>query len=297
MTRRYLIRARAKINLGLTVIGGRPDGYHEIESIMQQISLHDTLLLEPLSGLGLDFRCSDPKLAGTENLVCQAASILKEQAGDYLPGVKISLYKNIPVEAGLAGGSSDAAAALLGLNKFWNLGLSKPELLELASRLGSDVPFCLQGGTALARGRGEELEQLPSLPFLWVILALPPKVKFLTAASYRSFDRRMLGKPELEPLTDAVRSNRKRDILDWLSGDFTNTLETADLPGSELVGNLKTRLQEYGLQPVFSGSGPTLFMMTEQYSLARSAGKIAEELGAIAYLCWTTGNNEEWFDV
>ncbi len=297
MARRYLIRARAKINLGLTVIGRRPDGYHEIESIMQQISLHDTLLLEPVSGLGLDFNCSDPTLAGSENLVYRAASILKEQAGNCLPGVKISLYKNIPVEAGLAGGSSDAAAALLGLNKFWNLGLSKLKLLELASQLGSDVPFCLQGGTALARGRGEELKQLPSLPFTWVILALPPKVKILTAASYRSFDRSMIGKPELESLIEAVRSGSKRDILSWLSGDFTNILETADLPGSELVGNLKIKLQEYGLQPVFSGSGPTLFMMTEEYSLARSAGKIAEELGATAYLCWTTGKNEEWFDV
>ncbi len=294
---RYLYRARAKINLGLTVIGQRPDRYHEIESVMQQISLNDSLLFESLPGGDFEFKCTDPDLEGSENLVCRAAAIIKKRTGKVLPGVRVTLYKNIPVEAGLAGGSSDAAATLLGLNKFWQLEMSKAELLELASRLGSDVPFCLQGGTALAHGRGEKLEHLPSLPFFWVILALLPTVRNSTAAAYSAFDRSLLGKPDLKPLADAVRRGSKAGIIGWLSGDFTNTLETANLAGSGLVRNLKMKLQEFGLQPVFTGSGPTLFMIIEDYYHARSVGRIVEELGGVSYLCWTTGRNEEWLHV
>ncbi len=297
MVGRLLCRARAKINLGLTVIGQRPDGYHEIESVMQQISLNDCLLFESLPGRNIVFECTDPELGGSANLVCQAAALIKERTGKVLPGVRITLYKNIPVEAGLAGGSSDAACTLLGLNEFWQLGFSCTELSEMASRLGSDVPFCLRGGTALARGRGEKLEHLPVLPFFWVVLALPRKVKISTAEAYSSFDRSLLGKPDLKPLVEAVRCSNRKNIVGWLSGGFTNTLETADLPGSDLVRSLKIMLRKNGLQPVFSGSGPTLFMMTENLSLARRIGRIVEDLGGVSYLCWTTGKSKEWFYV
>ncbi len=294
---RTLIRARAKVNLGLAVNGYRDDGYHEIATVMQQISLCDTLLFESMFAEGVSFSCTDPELTGEDNLAYRAALFLKENYGKVLPGVRITLYKNIPVAAGLAGGSSDAAAVLLGLNKYWQLALKRQELLDIALQLGSDVPFCLQGGTALATGRGEQLDQLPSIPFFWIILALPPNIKISTAGAYRSFDRRLLGTPNIEPLTDAIRAGSRKDILSWLGSGFTNVLETASQPGSVKVASLKHKLKQCGLQPVFSGSGPTLFMVIEDYIQARSAVQTVEELGANAYLCWTTGGSEEWLDV
>ena len=292
MSRTLVVKARAKINLGLSVLGSRPDGFHQLETVMQQISLHDTLLFEPYStGSTYNLCCSTPELDGPDNLVSKAADLLQGQVCAKLPGVRVTLYKNIPVEAGLAGGSSDAAAALVGLNKFWQLGLSNRILYELAGRLGSDVPFCLHGKTALARGRGEQLEPLPLLPFFWVVLALPRGVEFSTADAYRKFDRSQLGKPDLTPLVQAVKNRSRKDIAGWLKNSFTNTLETVSLPGSRVVKAFKEDLQQYGLNPVFSGSGPTLFMLTESYAAAGSMVRVIEELGGIPYLCWTSGEN------
>lgn len=260
---------------------------------MQQVSLADTLLFEPLPTGRWRFFCTDPALAGKDNLVYRAAAILEERAGKPLPGVRLTLYKNIPVEAGLAGGSSDAAAALVGLDRFWQLGLGNSELISIATRLGSDVPYCLQGGTVLARGRGERLERLPALPFFWVVLVLPQEAKISTAAAYAAFDRGLLGKPELQPLIDAIRLKRKDDIIEWLDRGFTNTLETANLQGTFRAGKLKRRLQALGLQPVFSGSGPAMFILIDNYSLAGSIARAVEEEGGRAYLCWTlTGGRE-----
>ncbi len=292
MSRTLVLKARAKINLGLSVIGPRADGFHQLETVMQQISLHDTLLFEPCTaGNTCTLLCSKPEIDGPGNLVSRAAELLKEQVRAKLPGVRVTLYKNIPVAAGLAGGSSDAAAALTGLNQYWQLGLSSERLIELAEKLGSDVPFCLSGGTALARGRGEQLEQLPLLPFFWVVLALPRGVEFSTVEAYRKFDRSQLGKPDLTPLVQAVKNRSRADIAGWLKNSFTNTLETAFLPGSGIVKAFKESLQLYGLNPVFSGSGPTLFMLTESYAAAGSIARVVEELGGISYLCWTSGEN------
>ncbi len=288
-----VLKARAKINLGLSVLGRRADGFHELETVMQQISLHDTLLFEPYSADNTcALLCSKPELDGPDNLVNRAAELLKEQVRTKLPGVRVTLYKHIPVAAGLAGGSSDAAAALVGLNQYWQLGLSSDSLFELAGKLGSDVPFCLRGGTALAQGRGEQLEQLPLLPFFWVVLALPRGVEFSTAEAYRKFDRSQLGKPDITPLVQAIKNRSRADIAGWLKSSFTNTLETASLPGSDVVITLKKGLQEYGFNPVFSGSGPTLFMITDSYASAGCVSRIVEELGGISYMCWTSGENQ-----
>jgi 4-diphosphocytidyl-2-C-methyl-D-erythritol kinase len=287
------LKAPAKINLGLTVLRRRVDGYHDLESVMQQVSLSDTLRFEAGQFRGWRFRCSNPDLAGQDNLVWRAAELLAEKTGKPLPGVMITLFKNIPVEAGLAGGSSDAAAALVGLNHCWQLGCSMDDLLELGLLLGSDVPYCLQGGTVAARGRGEQLEQLPSLPFFWVVLALPEGVKVSTAAAYNSFDQNQLGDPSLQSLIGAIRAGSRKDITDWLGSGLTNTLETAVLPGSDQIAGLKRKLQAAGFQPVLSGSGPTLFILTEDYYRARSALRAVEEAGARAYLCWTKPGGKE----
>ncbi len=290
MERNFSLKAPAKINLGLTVLARRTDGYHEIESVMQQISLADTLFFEAVSGSRWHFFCTDQQLSGADNLVNRAAALLEQQAGKALAGVRITLYKNIPVAAGLAGGSADAAATLRGLNQFWNLGLDKTTLLKMGALLGSDVPFCLQGGTALARGRGEQLEKLPPLPFFWLVLVLPTNLQMSTSAAYSSFDLNQIGTPSLHPLLEAIRKGSKRKILGWLGRGFTNTLETALLPGSTQLQNIKRKLENLGLQPVLSGSGPTLFILTEKYSLARVTARVIEQEGCRAYLCWTTAD-------
>ncbi len=287
MGRLIRVRAPAKINIGLTVHYRRADGFHEVESVMQQVSLADTLLLEERSAPGRLLRCNVPGLISGDNLVCKAADILEREAGFTLPGVRISLYKNIPEAAGLAGGSSDAAAALRGLNKLWKLQFDSQTLLRLGAELGSDVPFCLTGGTALARGRGEQLEPLPLLPYFWVVLALPPGVRIATADAYNSFNRDLLGKPSLVELIKAVRVGSAEGIDNWMAGDFVNTLETAILPGTEAIIKMKQHLKSYGFKPALSGSGPTLFMLIKNYRNACLAARLVDSGGGRGYLCWT----------
>ena len=287
MTEKIFIRAKAKINLGLTVHGTRPDGFHEIESIMQQVSLADTLLLEDAGGSEILFHCTDPDLAGSGNLVWKAAEKLKSLVRKRMPGVKIVLYKNIPVEAGLAGGSADAAAALKGLNVIWQLNLPRMVLQEIGAELGSDIPFCLEGGTVLARGRGEILEKLPASPFFWVVLALPSGAKVSTAAAYGGFDRKLRGKPSQEQLVRAIHSGDRKRIHSWMGEELTNTLATADLPETRSSRKLKADLIACGLQPQLSGSGPTLFMLFDSLAEASRASQAVGQAGATAYLCWT----------
>lgn len=298
MKKRLIIKAPAKINLGLSVLGCMANGYHRIESVMQQVSLADTILLEASPDRGFHFYCTDPELAGPDNLVSKAAALLERSAGKKLQGVKITLYKNIPVEAGLAGGSSDAAAALLGLNYYWQLGIDHEKLMEIGEFIGSDVPYCLQGGTALVGGRGEKVQQLPSLPFFWVVLAVPPGVRVSTAEAYRTFDRARIGEPSIKTLVGAINENHRDKVKAWLEDGLTNTLETADLPGLRKAGYLKNRLQKLGLQPVLSGSGPTLFILADNLPLACSALRAVEEEGGRTYLCWTlTENRSDLFNV
>ena len=283
-----IIRAPAKINLGLAVLGRRPDGYHELVSMMQQVSLSDFLVLGPGEKQGLDFRCSDPALAGENNLVCRAAALLEQEAGrGKLPGVKITLYKNIPVEAGLAGGSSDAAAALAALNDFWRLGLTVEELMELGGRLGSDIPFCLHGGTALATGRGELLQPLPSLPFHWVVLASPAGLRLSTVAVYRVLDQSRSVPPPLERLVEAVEQGSRKAIRDWFAGRRVNSLEAAVAPRYPAISRLKERFESLGLLPAMSGSGPSIFALTGELAAARAAARALQEEGNRTFLSWT----------
>lgn len=287
----FTIKAPAKINLGLTVFGRRSDGYHEMESVMQQVSLADSLHFEPLSGSKVVFSCTDHKLSGPDNLVYRAIELVRADVDSLLPGVKITLYKNIPVAAGLAGGSSDAAAALLGLNRFWKLGLSEEKLLEMGSMLGSDVPYCLKGGTMLARGRGEELMQLAPLPFFWIVLALPGNLMISTARAYNFFNREFTGKPNIAPLVDAIEKGCREKIKAWVGRGFTNTLETASLPGGEMLFGVKKKLEDRGFNPALSGSGPTLFMLADSIAEACMVAAASAAENCRVYLCWTINGN------
>ena len=165
------LQAHAKVNLILEVLSSREDGYHEIVSILQTISLYDRVVLEPSSSLSLE--CNLPQLESPENLALKAAELLRKESGTS-QGAVIRLEKSIPVDAGLGGGSSDGAAVLRGLNELWGLGLSTEELLPLAAQLGSDVPFFLHQGTALVQGRGERVRPLPTANVQWLVLLKPP---------------------------------------------------------------------------------------------------------------------------
>ena len=165
--------AYAKLNLTLEVIQKRADGYHDLATILQTVDLHDTL--EFSEGDGIEFECSDASIGGDDNLVVRSAELLRKIAGDGR-GARISLRKRIPVAAGLGGGSADAAATLRGLNRLWKLGLSENELIEIAAEVGSDVPFLISGGTALASGRGEKLERLPAPEHGWFVIVTPSGV-------------------------------------------------------------------------------------------------------------------------
>ncbi|NMD42872.1 MAG: 4-(cytidine 5'-diphospho)-2-C-methyl-D-erythritol kinase [Firmicutes bacterium] len=288
-----IIRAPAKINLGLTVHQRRPDGFHEISTVMQQLSLSDTILLEPRREQGYSFFCSDPVLSGNDNLVCRAAALLSKKAGPLLPGVKISLYKGIPVAAGLGGGSSDAAAVLKGLNDFWRLGLSTAVLMDLGSQIGSDIPYCLQGGTALARGRGEKITPLPGLPFYWVVLALPPGLSISTGQVYSALDPAQYRHPPLAPLLRALRERQDALLFDWFSRGMTNTLEKAILPLYPRLEGFKSRFSSLGLFPAMSGSGPAFFALTGNLPAARGAVRALQETGNRAFLCWTVSPEQQ----
>lgn len=282
-----IVQAPAKINLGLAVLGRRADGYHDLASVMQQISLSDTLVFTPRFEDGWEFFCTDAALAGTDNLVCQAAELLSGESGRRLPGVKITLYKQIPVAAGLGGGSSDAAAALKALNRFWNLGLADSRLKEIGAHLGSDIPYCLQGGTVLVTGRGEALEPLTSLPFYWVVLAMPKGLQLSTAAVYSSLNPARACTPPVSYLVEAIKAGDSAKIEEWFKRGFVNTLEEAVLSDCAPISRLKERFLELNLNPAMSGSGPAVFALTDSYKAALSAFRILQEEELRAFLCWT----------
>lgn len=297
MSKNFFLQAPAKINLGLCVKGRRHDGYHELETVMQQISLSDVLLFSSRPGRGWSFSCSDKLLAGPDNLVCKAAKLLADEVSHPLEGVHLTLFKRIPVQAGLGGGSSDAAAALVGLNHYWQLGLSRERLLFLGEQLGSDVPFFLVGGTVLARGRGEVLRSLSAIPFYWVILALVPGDIASTAEVYGSLSPGEYGNPSLETLLRALEAKCRGGLKRWFAREKTNTLATVRLAEAKGSLELAQTLRSQGFSPAQSGSGPTHFLLIEQYGDALTALKAVEELGARAYLCWTMKGSEGMEDV
>jgi 4-diphosphocytidyl-2-C-methyl-D-erythritol kinase len=250
--------ARAKINLTLEVLGKRPDGYHEVEMVMQSIELHDYLEFSPAPwNITLTVE-GDGVPSGGENLVCRAAELLRSYSG-LRQGADIHLRKYIPVEAGLAGGSADAAATLIALNKMWGTGLSLSGLMKLGERLGSDIPFCLMGGTALASGRGERVQRLSDCPVLGVVLVKPP-FGLSTAQVYQSFKQEeSVNKPDHRGMISGIESNDAQAICSCL----VNMLEPAAVKLQPSIANIKEKLLKAGAMGVLmSGSGPTVFGLT-----------------------------------
>ncbi|WEK54270.1 MAG: 4-(cytidine 5'-diphospho)-2-C-methyl-D-erythritol kinase [Candidatus Cohnella colombiensis] len=249
-------KAPAKINLLLDVLRKRDDGFHEVEMIMTMVDLADRLEMEelPRDQIVLTSQVGFIPL-DEKNLAFQAAKLIKERYS-VKRGVYIHLDKQIPVAAGLAGGSSDAAATLKGLNRLWDLQLSTAELEKLGAELGSDVPFCVRGGTAIARGRGEQLESISSPPQCWVILAKPP-INVSTADVYGKF---RVSELKAHPSITNMRSAIERQSFSDICSTLGNVLETVTLDRYPEVRQVKDCMVKLGADGVLmSGSGPTVF--------------------------------------
>ncbi|MBT2648842.1 4-(cytidine 5'-diphospho)-2-C-methyl-D-erythritol kinase [Bacillus sp. ISL-34] len=255
-------KAPAKINLALDVLFKRPDGYHEVEMIMTTVDLADRIELKEIKGNHIQILSHNRFVPDDHrNLAYQAAFILKERFG-INKGVSITIEKNIPVAAGLAGGSSDAAATLRGLNRLWKLGLSMDELAEIGAEIGSDVSFCVYGGTALARGRGEKITHLPAPPKCWVILA-KPTIGVSTADIYKRLQTSKMEHPDVPGMISAIMENNYHAVCDGLG----NVLEQVTLQLYPEVANIKDQMKTFGADSVLmSGSGPTVFGLVEHDS-------------------------------
>lgn len=260
---RVSIKAPAKINLSLDVLHKREDGYHEVEMIMTTIDLADRLHLTLLPEKKIHIECSASFVPTDErNLAFQAAKMMQERY-EVNQGVSIYIDKHIPVAAGLAGGSSDAAATIKGLNQLWNLGLSLEEMVHLGTELGSDIAFCLYGGTALATGRGEKITPLPSLPPCWVILAKPA----IGVSTGNIYQRLNLSKIEEHPDVEAMKKALEEGDFKQITAHLGNVLETVTLKEYPQVLQIKNQMKKFGADGVLmSGSGPTVFGLTQKQS-------------------------------
>lgn len=249
-------KAPAKINLSLDVLYKRPDGFHEVEMVMTMVDLADRLEMSELPRDTIIISSQAGYIPLDEkNLAFQAARLIKQRY-DVKKGVYIHLEKQIPVSAGLAGGSSDAAATLRGLNRLWQLGLSQTELMSLGKEIGSDVPFCIQGGTALASGRGEICTPIPSPPQCWVVLAKPP----IHVSTADVFGKLKVDQIQNRPRTQALIEAMERKDFYGMCAAMGNVLEQVTIPLYPQVQQIKDCMIHLGADGVLmSGSGPTVF--------------------------------------
>ncbi|UZQ54808.1 4-(cytidine 5'-diphospho)-2-C-methyl-D-erythritol kinase [Trichothermofontia sichuanensis B231] len=299
----YSLLAPAKINLYLEILGYREDGYHELAMVMQSIGLADRLTLRPLPTQTIRLLCHHPELTDTaNNLAYRAAQLMATEFQDMFSkygGVEITLDKRIPIGAGLAGGSTDAAAVLVGIDLLWRLGLTREELQHLGARLGSDVPFCIAGGTSLATGRGEVLSPLTDLADLWIVLAKYRSLHIDTGWAYRTY-RQQFGQPYVpqpaRPAGERVRSGALVSAIAHrdhrqLGLNLSNDFERVIFPAHPQVQQLREVLQ---VQPgvlgaMMSGSGPSVFALVESQAEAIAVQtQVREQLADPDLDLWVT---------
>ena len=268
------IDAHAKINLSLDVTGRRADGYHLVRMVMQALELHDTLYMEKTDQPGVQLASDRPELASDRsNLIVRAAELMLKK---YLPdqGVKIRLEKRIPLAAGLAGGSADAAAALKGINILFDLGIKEKELCRLGVQLGADVPYCITGGTALSEGIGEILTPLPELPHCYIVLGKPAE-GMSTAEAYRALDgRRDVQHPDIDGQIRALRKGHLKGVAEKMG----NVLEPVTEERHPEVREIRRLLLAAGAEGArMSGSGPTVFGLFTEESRAKEACSVLKK--------------------
>lgn len=281
--------AYAKINLGLDVLGARPDGYHEVSMIMQSVGLADTVTITENKACSISISSNYPELScGQDNLAYKAAALLAERYA-VNPAICINLEKHIFLSAGLAGGSSDAAAVLRGLNSFWDLGLSYGKLEELAAFLGSDVPFCVRGGTALAEGRGEVLTALEDIPETIVVLAKPLNLEVSTAWVYKNYkNSASVERPCIKKLKAAVPEG-----LPALVSYMGNALESVTIPAYPIISDIKTAMLKAGADyALMSGSGPTVFALVKEEGKAKDILKALSAFSVQTAVTTTIGRRK-----
>lgn len=270
MIRHLELKAYGKINLGLDVVRRREDGYHEVRMIMQTVRVYDAIELNRTEEEGIRLSTNLYYLPDNENnLGYRAAKLLMDEFG-IRDGVEIKMKKFIPVAAGMAGGSSDAAAVLFGANKMFGLGLSKQELMERGVRLGADVPYCIMRGTALSEGIGEILTPLPPMPQCRVLIA-KPAVSVSTKHVYESLNLPSLG-AEAHPDIDAMRAAIEKKDLSGVVSQLGNVLETVTIPENPVIQTLKDKMMKMGADgSLMSGSGPTVFGLFTNQTAAQAA--------------------------
>ena len=290
MKDRIQLKALAKINLGLDVLRRREDGYHEVKMIMQTISLHDDLEIRRIKTPEIQVKTNLYYLPTNENnLVYKAAKLLMDEF-DIKEGVSIQLKKRIPVAAGMAGGSTDGAAVLWGMNQMYGLGLSRQELMERGVKLGADVPYCVQRGTALAEGIGERLSVLPSMPQCTILIA-KPGISVSTKFVYENLHANDL-KPEQHPDVDSMIEAMKEKNLDLLCERMGNVLETVTIPAYPVIQEIKKHMMACGAAgAMMSGSGPTVFGIFHSPMQAKAAMKDLKVNGLAKQLYLTTPYN------
>lgn len=282
------VPAYAKINLTLGVLQRRADGYHDLASILQTISLHDTLRLAPSPAGALTCETDAPELQGANNLALRAAELLRGEAAEPRPGVAIELRKETPAQGGLGGGSSDAASVLVALNALWGLSLAAPRLEELGARLGSDVPFFVRGGTARIVGRGEGVVPLPDAEPLWLVLA-KPLIGVSTAAVFRALAPAEYGSDDDTRALVAALDAGLPVPFERLS----NSLEAPVLRTYPAVAAARDALLRAGAPLVrMSGSGPTLYAPFRRLADAAEVLGRAQGAGLWLRLCRTVSRME-----
>ena len=271
------LQAFAKINLGLDVLGKREDGYHEVRMIMQTIRMYDQLDMRKSVEPGIHLTTNKKYIPVDENnLVWRAAKLMMDTCG-IMEGVSIHLHKVIPVAAGMAGGSSDAAATLVGMNRLFHCGLSKEKLMELGVQIGADVPYCVLRGTALAEGIGEKLTVLPPMPDCWILIG-KPGISVSTKYVYTTLD---LNTDTVHPDIDGMKKALEDGNLYGITERMGNVLQDVTIPAYPEVERIKEQMKTLGaVNAMMSGSGPTVFGIFDNEEKAQKACQKLRESGS-----------------
>ncbi len=270
------LKSLAKINLGLDVTGRRENGYHDVRMVMQTIYLYDNVTIKKTEEPGVVVKTNLNYLPVNEdNIAYKAAKMLIDEF-DIQEGVEITLDKHIPVAAGLAGGSSNAAAVLVGMNQIFELNLRQKDLMERGVKLGADVPYCVMRGTVLAEGIGEILSPLPPMPKCYILIAKPP-INVSTKVVYEKLDSKPI---ENHPDIDAIIDGLEKGDLHKVAMSMGNVLENVTIEDHPVIETIKDAMKEAGaLNAMMSGSGPTVFGIFDDKQMAKKAKDKIKDMG------------------
>ncbi len=270
------LKAYGKINLGLDVVRRREDGYHEVKMIMQTVKIYDKLLFKILEEDKIIIKTNLDFLPTNENnLIYKAIKLIKDEYNIH-KGVEVDLHKCIPVAAGMAGGSTDCAAALVGMNKLFNLGISKGKLMEYGVTLGADVPYCILRGTALSEGIGEILTPLPPIPNCYIVIAKP----HINVSTKFVYENLVLDENIVHPDIDGMVEAIKNEDLIGITDRMANVLETVTTKEYPVIEDIKKLMKDNeAINSLMSGSGPTVFGIFTDSEKAKKCAKIIEQRG------------------